>query len=69
MPHLAAMPPPERFNVAAHDRPGAEVKTRLPEIAECRHSPHRDQPAVLMRRAADRMLRPRTPQSFINRFN
>jgi pimeloyl-ACP methyl ester carboxylesterase len=38
-------------------------KTRLCVIPECGHSPHRDQPEVLMRHTADFILESRTPQS------
>ncbi len=42
-------------------------KTRLSVIPECGHSPHRDQPDVLMRHAADFIIEARTPQSLSNR--
>ncbi len=38
-------------------------KTRLCVVPECGHSPHRDQPDVLMRHVVEFMLAPRTPQS------
>ncbi len=38
-------------------------KTRLCVIPECGHSPHRDQPEVLMRHVADFFVESRTPQS------
>lgn len=38
-------------------------KTRLCVIAECGHSPHRDQPETLMRHVAEFLIESRTPQS------
>lgn len=38
-------------------------KTRLLVIPECGHSPHRDQPDLLLRHSADFILDPSTPQS------
>ena len=43
-------------------------KTRLCVLPECGHSPHRDQPEMLMRHVAGFVVEPRPPQSFIHRL-